>query len=207
MIRPRLWRWPIVSQYDVEGVLQQLGSPVDLKERPSNLFVASFIGEPPMNILKAHIAAEDGLCKVVVHDGDDKAAFVLDLGEIGGAIQLRDGQPVQLGIRPHKLQVGERNGAARPVNRIKGTLLSNQWLGDQSHVGISVTGCLLLAVTDRDVQLTTDSEITVGLPVEALHLFDAKDGRALCVVPNRRRLPASRDVRRRRRRDLDDRWL
>ena len=71
------------------------------------------------------------------------------------------------------------NGAARPVNRIKGTLLSNQWLGDQSHVGISVAGCLLLAVTDRDVQLTTDSEITVGLPVEALHLFDAKDGRAL----------------------------
>jgi multiple sugar transport system ATP-binding protein len=162
-----------------EGVLQQFGSPADLKERPSNLFVASFIGEPPMNILKAHIAVEGRLCKVVVHDGDDKAAFAVDLGEIGGPIELRDGQAVQLGIRPHKLQVGERNGAARPVNRIKGTLLSNQWLGDQSHVGISVAGCLLLAVTDRDVQLTTDSEITVGLPVEALHLFDAKDGQAL----------------------------
>ena len=157
-----------------EGVLQQFGTPVDLKERPSNLFVASFIGEPPMNLLKGEVV-KNGERKVQVLDEQDRPAFLIPLPT--EAREIAAGKRVQVGLRPHKLAVGAATGAGIPS--VNGTVISNQWLGDQTYLGIEIGGCTLLVVSDQHTRADVDSQIAVGLVPEALHYFDSETGVAL----------------------------
>ena len=143
------------------GVLQQFATPADLKERPANLFVASFIGEPPMNIMRGQIAAGE----IVVLDHKEAPAFRLPAQP-----DDRPG-PVFLGIRPHRIAVGS--------GPLQGTVTSNQWLGDQTHLGIEVGGILLVAVTDGALDISTGDTVALDLPKDALHVFDAGNQQAL----------------------------
>lgn len=166
-----------------QGVLQQLGTPADLKDRPANLFVASFIGEPPMNLFRGRLFRQDEGVGVAVRDDTQAEAFRLrlppaskDVERLGA--ELVEGREVWLGLRPHRIRVGRQEGRRGEVE-VTGTLMSNQWLGDQSHLGVAVGGCLLFVVTDRGLDLRLDSAVTLTLPAACLHLFDAGSGRAI----------------------------
>ena len=160
------------------GELQQFASPEDLKEKPANLFVASFVGEPPMNLFPAEVDSNNAI--QVINRTDEKA-FSIDLDGTGEAAArlLHPGRKIHLGIRPHRIHVGPvgANNGANAV--VRGLLLSNQWLGDQSHLGVDVGGCFMIAVRDRDVALKVDEAVDVSLPFGALHVFDRDDERAL----------------------------
>jgi multiple sugar transport system ATP-binding protein len=158
-----------------EGVLQQFGSPVDLKERPSNLFVAGFIGEPPMNLLKARVAVEGGR-RVVVQGETGAPAFSIAIPERPAAAPLQNGRRLQVGVRPHKVLVAPGAGE---VQRVTGTVVSSQWLGDQSYLGVEVGSTFLIVVADRTVRAANDSTVELGLPWESLHFFDADSGEAV----------------------------
>lgn len=157
-----------------EGVLQQFGTPVDLKERPTNLFVAGFIGEPPMNLLRGEVV-KNGERTVQLLDEQDRPAFSIPLPK--EANQFLPGKKVHVGLRPHKLSLGD--GAKPGVYQVKGQVISNQWLGDQTYVGIEVGGLTILAVTDQHSHAQVDSQITLGLEPVALHFFDSDTGAAL----------------------------
>jgi multiple sugar transport system ATP-binding protein len=160
-----------------EGLLQQFGSPVDLKERPANLFVASFIGEPPRNLLKAQVAIEGGVRKIVVQNERGETAFSFALPALEALAPLANGRRIHLGIRPHKITVGQANG--HPSAQVTGTVLSSQWLGDQSYLGVDVGGCIVIVVADRAVRADVDSSIVLGLQLDSLHFFDGDTGSAL----------------------------
>jgi multiple sugar transport system ATP-binding protein len=161
-----------------KGVLQQYASPIDLKERPANLFVASFIGEPPMNILEAMARrGEDGpVLEVAGPPGRPGFRLALPGGDVAVALKElpAEGRRFRLGIRPHRLAVGGAAGASVPA-----TVVSNQWLGDQTHLGIDAGGCFLIAVAHRPMAVRSGEALTVGLPLSALHLFEHGSGRAL----------------------------
>lgn len=164
-----------------QGLLQQLGTPADLKDRPANLFVASFIGEPPMNLFPARLFRDAQGIGVAVQQEGGGEAFRLHLPPAAAGAErlereLRDGRAVHLGLRPHRIRVGSEGAEAA---RLQGSLVSNQWLGDQSHLGVTVGGHLLFVVTDRSLDLRLDSAVTLRLPAECLHLFDSESGRAL----------------------------
>ncbi len=156
-----------------DGVLQQIASPGDLKERPANLFVATFIGEPPMNVFPARLAGEDGELKVEVEGAGHATGFALNLGKLARPAEsaLQDGASVTLGIRPHSV------GLNRGKNR--GTVISNQWLGDQTHVVIEAAGQTMVAVSYTPVEAGIGAEIAFDFSAQALHLFAQDDGRAL----------------------------
>jgi multiple sugar transport system ATP-binding protein len=162
------------------GVLQQFASPEDLKERPANLFVAGFIGEPAMNLLPARLHLERGeLRAVVTAHGSTQAALTVDFGPLARvprAQALHDGQAVHLGVRPHKVRLGP---AQAGDNAVLGTLGFNQWQGDQSHIGVQLGGHTLLVVTDGAVDLADASPVNLALPLGALHLFDSATEQAL----------------------------
>ena len=156
------------------GVLQQLATPHELRDRPANLFVASFIGEPPMNIVAVRVGREAAGLRLTAERPGGGDAFAIELA--GAAPQLLaaigDRQRLQLGIRPHLIEVG----GAGPL---KAGVVSNQWLGDQTHLGIDVGGCLLVAVADGAIAAPIDGDVRVSLPLRSLHLFDAASGAAL----------------------------
>ncbi len=151
-----------------EGVLQQFATPAELKERPENLFVASFIGEPPMNIFKAAVDRSGATARLVVHDADGARAFELPLPDL----RLADGQALHLGIRPHRIGFAGNGGLTAKV-------LSHHWLGDQTHLGLEIGNTVLTGVADGTIEAQTGSEIAIDLPLGSLHFFDAETGRAI----------------------------
>ena len=160
-----------------EGVLQQFGSPVDLKERPSNLFVAGFIGEPPMNLLKAQVTAEGRARRLVVQNEQGGQAFSFAVPDRAEAAPLQNGRRVYVGIRPHKIVVAPGGNGA--VERVTGTVVSSEWLGDQSYLGVEIGDAFLIVVADRSINAPDESQITLGLPYEALHFYDSDSGEAV----------------------------
>ena len=146
------------------GVLQQFASERELKNRPANLFVASFIGEPPMNLLGADVSRANGGFRLSVNRD---VAFAIAAGTLDRAAQkaLQENPSVRVGIRPHKIVVGTGDVRARVV--------SNQWLGDQSHIAADCGGKLLIAVTPNRIAARAGDTIPFALDPRHLHIFGA----------------------------------
>jgi len=79
-----------------QGVIMQVGTPLDVYDRPANRFVAGFIGTPPMNFFDAELATKDGTAEVVLGGG-----LRLPLKKAVGS----DGHKVTFGIRPEHIHV------------------------------------------------------------------------------------------------------
>lgn len=148
------------------GVLQQFASEKELKSKPANLFVASFIGEPPMNLLDASVARSDGGFRLSV--GTDMHFDISGAGLDSEATKALAGTPqVRIGIRPQKIAVG--TGAVR----VK--VVSNQWLGDQSHVAGDCNGRMLIAVTPGRVAARPGDIVPFALEPRHLHIFGSNE--------------------------------
>jgi multiple sugar transport system ATP-binding protein len=145
-----------------DGVLQQFASEKELKNRPANLFVASFIGEPPMNLLAADVAPSDGGFRLSI--GSD-ITFQIRGDTLDRAAQKALGElpRVRVGIRPQKIAVGTGDVRVRVV--------SNQWLGDQSHIAGECAGNLLIAVTPSRIAARPGDTVQFALEPRHLHIF------------------------------------
>jgi multiple sugar transport system ATP-binding protein len=156
-----------------KGLLQQFGTPIDLQERPANLFVASFIGEPPMNLFPALVQNQT----LAVLNEQQDVAFHVPLPVSQRTRQLVEGRRIMVGVRPHKVHVAtDGNGEAATLT---GEVTSNHWLGDSCHVGVLLRGCFLIAVGGRDLAAPVGSLVPVVIPGEAVHIFDAESGVAI----------------------------
>ncbi|MCY4463045.1 MAG: ABC transporter ATP-binding protein [Albidovulum sp.] len=153
-----------------DGVLQQFASPAELKERPANLFTGTFVGEPPMNVFPVSVASDDGRL-VLRFDGGQSLAYPENAfaAEVRAALFAR-GQVV-IGVRPYAVR---RSGTGAPAN-----VLTNQWLGDQSHVSASFAkGTIILVEHDR-AHVAIGDRILIELSPADLHVFDPESGMAI----------------------------
>src|SRR4051795_7410219 len=82
-----------------EGVVEQVGSPVELYARPANRFVAGFLGAPQMNFIEAKIDRQNGAFGLSLGDG-------VSIALPGRDVALPDGAPVTAGIRPEHAEIG-----------------------------------------------------------------------------------------------------
>ncbi len=146
------------------GKVEQMGSPLELYDRPVNTFVAGFIGSPSMNLLKGKITA------------GGKPSFVTDDGvtlPLASAPRGSDGRPVLYGIRPEHFSLGGKDKTVRAeVTVVEPTGSETQLfgkLGGQKIVGVFRER--LNAARGEFVPLTPD--------VSAVHLFDAETGQRL----------------------------
>ena len=152
------------------GVLQQFASQKNLKDRPANLFVATFIGEPPMNVFDAGVTRSGDNLRLALANGP---ALEFPAGDITPAVLNAIGArgTLTLGIRPQAV------GVAR--GSLKGKVTSNQWLGDQSHIAAEFAGKTIVAVTSARVAARPGDEIPLGFSGSDMHLFDSASGIAI----------------------------
>ena len=153
------------------GDLKQLASPYDISAKPENVFVASFIGEPPMNILKAeYIKKENNVIFKVFNENTSDTFNIkfsensLDLSKIKN---IKNNQIITLGIRPHKIDFTSNSSNIEGNTKI----FTSHWLGDQMHVGININNITVIGVAERDFNLKSDS-IKINFPSESLNAFD-----------------------------------
>jgi multiple sugar transport system ATP-binding protein len=141
------------------GVVQQVGSPLDLYDRPANLFVAGFIGSPAMNMFDGAYRAGGPAIEV---EGGHRIPLPRPL-------PVADGTRLTIGIRPEHIPVGGAGGIPAKVELVEPT-----GLGTILHV--RPFGATLKAFTlSRDDTAVGDT-VAIRLPVEWLHLFDAQSG-------------------------------
>jgi ABC-type sugar transport system ATPase subunit len=108
-----------------DGRLQQVGPPQAVYERPHNLFVARFIGSPPMNTIPATFVVDRGEAFVDLGTGR------FPLAAVGGEAVV-DGNKVIVGVRPEHLQIGPGPVAAQVV--------AVEWLGHERHIVCDLAG-------------------------------------------------------------------
>jgi multiple sugar transport system ATP-binding protein len=146
-----------------DGVVEQIGAPLDLYDRPANQFVAGFIGSPAMNFLKGTIRL------------GDRPRFVIDGGvslPLSSAPAGSDGRPAIYGIRPEHLTLGGPDGMPAEVSVLEPTGLETQVfakLGEQKIV--AVFRKRMTAKPGETLPMTPD--------VASAHLFDEKTGARL----------------------------
>src|SRR3984957_6350010 len=150
------------------GVLQQFADQKELKERPANLFVATFIGEPPMNVFEADVTNSDRVCFAIANG--PTLGFAASDVPLAVRHAIGDRRRVVLGARPHSVRIGEGPHQARVV--------SNQWLGDQSHLALDVAGKLMVAVSHAPVPAKAGETLRYEIALSSLHVFDADSGAA-----------------------------
>ena len=148
------------------GVVQQVGSPIELYQRPANLFVAGFIGSPKMNFMEVTVeTVEPGFITV---SGKDVAPLRIPaLTEGVSANNL-----LTIGIRPHDLSPA---GSGAIVGRV-GLI---ERLGNETIVNLDLpSGTTFLAVLDGDQAMRVGDSLTLAVDPAKAILFD-KEGKAL----------------------------
>ncbi len=143
------------------GELQQMAEPQKLYNAPNNLFVASFIGSPAMNIVEADVVRGDG--GVAVRIGDQELPVPEDVVRRRPALSGYAGRKLALGIRPEHLEDGilSRNGGAR----LKGRVLITEALGSEilAHVEVKATPVVTEDVVEGAVVDEAEHEIAADL--------------------------------------------
>ncbi len=134
------------------GVIQQLATPAEIYDRPANLFVAGFIGSPPMNlvtgVLRSHVFEADGIRITGLGSGDR--------------------EEVLLGVRPEDLSIVDPGNG-----HIDGNVYTIELTGDAILITVSVGSQLIVARGLRQLQLEAGQAVSLRVDPARIHLFDA----------------------------------
>ncbi|WP_179381420.1 ABC transporter ATP-binding protein [Jannaschia marina] len=137
-----------------QGVVQQVGTPTEIYDRPANTFVAGFIGSPAMNLMEGEVV-----------DG----TFHANGAEIPGFDGVKGS--VICGFRAEDATVAEegRGEVSAPV-------YSMELLGDSTMVTVRAGGALVAVKAPKDFRTEIKAAFSANVPASICHLFDAKTG-------------------------------
>jgi multiple sugar transport system ATP-binding protein len=156
------------------GQLQQLGTPDNLYNHPINLFVASFIGSPPMNLLDARLEAEDG---VLVVNGREFSLRVPP--ERAAGLDPYVGEEVVVAIRPEHLFDRDEVDTAPPGSNLSARVDLVEPLGSETLIHALVGAQPMTARASADSELRRGQQVELVVDTRHLHLFERKTQRAL----------------------------
>ena len=155
-----------------DGVVQQVGTPQDVFDRPANLFVAGFIGMPQMNLFDAELVENGGKYSVVL-DGktiDLPADKQEALGK-NGAVS----QPITLGIRPEHITLADND-----ADSIVGVIDVMEMMGSAIHLHVNACGkdtIIILQTMDiaKGNEPTIGKEMHFNISGSMVHIFSKED--------------------------------
>jgi multiple sugar transport system ATP-binding protein len=149
-----------------DGNVEQVGAPLELFDRPANLFVAGFIGSPSMNMLDGRIESIGGVASFVSGD------FSLSLG---AAASAKPGEAVVLGFRPEHLALA---GPGTPGN-LEAEVVVVEPTGTETLLYITAAGHTLLALFRARLEVTPGDKVMLSIDPAHVHLFDKTTGKRL----------------------------
>ena len=146
------------------GRIEQIGRPLELYDRPANLFVASFLGSPSMNFAEGEVVAGDGGLTLLLADG-------MRIPLTGQPAQ--PGAKVTLGVRPEHIETGAvQEGIPMTIEVVEPT-------GAETHLYGKIGGNTWCVTTRQRSKVEPGQRVTLRLPAEHIHLFDTESGRRL----------------------------
>ena len=157
-----------------DGIVQQVGSPLEIYNHPANRFVAGFIGSPAMNFVPCRLVEEDA--RYFIDTGDYKIALPEFLSSKLSAVK---GDEFVFGIRPEHFQdTTAGNGRAGDLPVIKATINVIETLGKETFLDLSTGEHSLAALLDADMEAKTHQDIELVPNMDKIHLFNLESGEA-----------------------------
>ena len=151
-----------------DGVIQQVDTPTNLYEHPINIFVATFLGSPQMNIFKARLFNEE----VYLEDGMDKVTFKLSQNTISKLYNFKEGN-IYLGIRPSDFVLADENDYDLKIDKVE--LIEK--LGNETLIYFYLPGRKDYTLASLKLSMQEDLKGPIYLKInkENIHLFDEKE--------------------------------
>ena len=146
------------------GVIEQIGAPLELYDRPANIFVATFIGSPSMNLFFGTVVAEGGGVAVRTEEGT-----TLPLAPEQSALV---GRKIAYGIRPEDAVVSDRAGVPARISTVEPT-------GAETLLLCKIGSVNTVVVSRKRVTVGPGDTIRLTFPTERLQLFDHATGQRL----------------------------
>jgi multiple sugar transport system ATP-binding protein len=156
----------IVVMHD--GLVEQIGTPLELFDRPRNLFVAQFIGSPAMNVLAGTLRQREGRTWVEAQGQRWPAA---------AQVQGHDGQAVQYGVRPSDLRLSVGQGG------IPASVVVVEPTGAETELLVRVGEAELVLVMHGRTTARPDDRVFLEVETASTHVFDAAGGQRLDLPP------------------------
>ena len=157
-----------------QGVLQQVGTPQDLYDRPANVFVAGFIGSPAMNFFEATVRREDGQ---LILDGDG-LAITLPLSGASAFAPL-EGRRLTFGIRPEHIHDPAHLPADIEAAELEADVDITELMGNETFLHLQVGPHAVLARVDPRTTARAGASARVVLDLAHARAFELESGIAL----------------------------
>ena len=148
-----------------DGRIEQVGAPLEIYDRPENLFVAEFLGSPAMNLLPGKVVFSDDAAAVELENG-----ALLPLPNKG---DLQSDQKIIYGIRPeHIVLAGDDKGLAITLTLVEPA-------GWETHLHADLAGVTLRLLSIDRVNARPGDPARLAIDTRHLHLFDPETGRRI----------------------------
>ncbi|CNK71418.1 putative sugar ABC transporter ATP-binding protein [Yersinia frederiksenii] len=148
-----------------EGRIEQVGTPLDLYDRPANLFVAGFIGSPEINQLKGTVVQQGAEFLLRLEDG---SLLTLPVG-----LQVTEGQNVVYAIRPEQVNVVDETHSA---SALKATITAIENTGSDMQLFCSTGGGRFTSVFKQRLAVNAGETVYLQPKLAGIHIFDAATG-------------------------------
>ncbi len=158
-----------------DGIIQQVAGPLQLYEKPENLFVAGFIGNPPMNFIQCKlIKREDGF---FVQEEEFEMLFSEDTR--GADLEKYINKKVILGIRPEDIYDRLYAHYATELNTIEATVELTEPIGSEIYLHMSTGKINFIVRVDAHNKAQVNQDIELVFDMKKAHLFDINTGRKI----------------------------
>jgi multiple sugar transport system ATP-binding protein len=166
-----------------DGRIMQVAPPLELYDRPANLFVAGFIGSPPMNFFRGRIERDGATARFVWGSGlgAGRLALAPELARHTAGLGAR---PLVLGIRPEALLVGDEStsGVAACESALDATVERTEAMGAETLLHLESGGRAFVARVNPERRFAAGQRVPVKLPADKVRLFDLATENALPLV-------------------------
>ena len=148
-----------------QGVIRQIGTPMELYRQPANKFVAAFIGSPTMNFVSAEARSAEGLDAVLDLPGGGEVKM-----KTRGTLDNQSRGTLELGIRPEHIKLSTPDD---PRANIGGTVQILEHLGNSTIMYVDTKAGQLVVQDDGETKIRTGENVGVIFDSEHAHLFSA----------------------------------
>lgn len=156
-----------------DGYIEQVGTPLELFLKPANIFVAGFIGTPPMNLLECKIENESEQVWLVFSGG-----LRIPVPPKQDA-NLANKQDVVMGIRTEEITLVSTESSYPSEWIFSGLVKVVEPLGNENHLYVDINGETFVARCEGRRIIKAGAKVDVAFNLEQLHLFDAKTTRVI----------------------------
>lgn len=155
-----------------KGYIQQLGTPKEIYDTPANLFVATFMGSPAMNILPATVKVRDGVAFAEIADAEGQPQS-LQFSQTN--LASWDGKEIMLGIRPEAItDIDGADRKSQNIQRFSNVVTVTEPAGSDTFVTMTVSGRDVVARMRADASVAARDRFEFAVNMDKAVVFDPK---------------------------------